>query len=73
MWRAGAGIVAVGRVSVWGVISHASLPLVQVLLPRIGTLIWLKCTMILVVAGIIFGLAGSWASLSRATGRAIQI
>lgn len=48
-------------------------PLVPLLMPLIGTDIWMKCALILAGAGLGFGFLGSWASLSRSLGRAAHI
>ena len=70
---AGSAIAACCLGVVWLGISRSNWPLVQLLLPLIGTDIWLKCTLVLAGAGLGFGLFGSWASLSRSLGRAAHI
>jgi cell division transport system permease protein len=70
---AGAAIAAACLGAAWMVVSHSNWPLVQLLLPLIGTDIWFKCSLILAGAGLGFGLFGSWASLSRSMGRAAHI
>lgn len=69
----GAVIAASCLGAVWLGVSRSNWPLVQLLLPLIGTDIWLKCALVLAGAGLGFGLFGSWASLSRSLGRAAHI
>lgn len=70
---AGAAVAAVCLTTAWMAVQHSNWPLLPLLLPLIGTDIWLKCTVVLVGVGAIFGFVGSWASLSRSLGRAAHI
>jgi cell division transport system permease protein len=61
-----AGIVLV---LLFGAVMRADTPLVTLLLPASpGVLLW-KCLLWTVVAGVMFGLVGSWLSLSRSLNR----
>jgi cell division transport system permease protein len=65
------GAVYAGAVLVllFGAVMRADTPLVTLLLPASpGVLLW-KCLLWTVVAGIMFGLVGSWLSLSRSLNR----
>ena len=70
---AGAALAAVCLGAMWVGISRLDAQLVRILMPLIGTDIWAKCALALAVAGLGFGLFGSWVSLSRSLGRAAQI
>jgi cell division transport system permease protein len=65
------GAVYAGAVLVllFGAVMRADTPLVTLLLPASpGVLLW-KCLLWTAVAGIMFGLVGSWLSLSRSLNR----
>ena len=70
---AGAAIAATCLTVAWMAVQHSNWSLLPLLLPLIGTNIWLKCTAVLTIAGAVFGFVGSWASLSRSLGRAAHI
>lgn len=66
----GAVYAAVIIVVLFGAITRADTPLVRLLLPDSpGLLLW-KCLLWTVTAGLMFGLVGSWLSLSRSLNRA---
>ncbi|HEX8551642.1 MAG TPA: permease-like cell division protein FtsX [Abditibacteriaceae bacterium] len=70
---AGAALATVCLGALWVGISRLDAQLVRILMPLIGTDIWLKCAFALTGAGLAFGFFGSWVSLSRSLNRATQI
>jgi cell division transport system permease protein len=65
----GAVYASVILLVLFGAITRADTPLVRLLLPASpGLLLW-KCLLWTVSAGVMFGIVGSWLSLSRSLGR----
>jgi cell division transport system permease protein len=66
---AGAVCAAIILVLIFSAITRANTPLVSLLLPAApGALLW-KCLLWTLAAGLMFGLVGSWLSLSRSLNR----
>jgi cell division transport system permease protein len=75
---AGATVAATILGVLWIAIARTSSELVRMLAPLSAggfgaTSIWWQCTAIMLLAGLLFGLIGSWASLSRSLGKAAHI
>jgi cell division transport system permease protein len=59
--------------AVWMAAVRASSPLVGLLLPLANSGVLQQCLVLMLGAGLLFGLLGSWASLARSIGKAVHI
>lgn len=66
---AGAVIASLVLMPIYSTLTHMDWKLIQELLPLPATLILRDCAGLMLLAGLLFGLVGSWLSLARSTGR----
>jgi cell division transport system permease protein len=70
---AGAAVAATVLGAVWMAAVRTSSPLVGLLLPLANSGVLQQCLALMLGAGLLFGLLGSWASLSRSLGKAMHV
>lgn len=69
----GAIIAATGLFTLWMTLINTNLAFIKMLMPLTQSDLMIKCILLMLVTGIVFGLIGSWASLSRSIGKAAHV
>lgn len=69
----GALVAAIILGSLYIMVERVDVPLVQQLVPLRDPVVLWKCMGVIVLAGLVFGLVGSWVSLARSIGKATHV